>query len=148
VYIYLIRQENSNYYKIGKSVSPKSRIKTLQDGNPVALKLIHSTQCADNGFLAELAIHSKFKNYYVQGEWFEFKDNQIANVIEQMNQYASVLSNRKPDKGMCDIFDWMIRQPDFWKTRRIVIDHSTKRAWTEPINMSEKNSKPQGKNVI
>lgn len=142
MYIYLIRQEDSNYYKIGKSISPKSRIKNLQKGNPITLKLIYSARCADNGFLAELAAHNKFKNCCVRGEWFEFEDNQVANVIEQMNQYASILPVRKPDKGICDIFDWMIRQPDFWKTRRIVIDHSTKRAWTEPINMPEKNSKP------
>lgn len=76
--LYIIKQENSDYYKIGKSSSPDYRLLTLQIGNPNKLTIEYIKE--GYGSL-EGWIHEKFKKYRHIGEWFEFSPEMYAQLI-------------------------------------------------------------------
>ena len=64
--IYFIRAENG-LVKIGKSNNPKNRLKTLQVGSPVKLKII---KVISGGINIEKLLHNYFKCIRKNGEWF------------------------------------------------------------------------------
>jgi len=76
--LYIIKQENSDYYKIGMSDSPEYRRGILQIGNPNKLTIDYVKK--DYGSL-EGWIHEKFKKYRHIGEWFEFSPEMYAYVL-------------------------------------------------------------------
>ena len=69
---YCIRQQVTNYLKIGKSENPQRRLKELQTGSPTTLTLLHSIE---GDFESEL--HQKFREFNLNGEWFEWHDDII-----------------------------------------------------------------------
>ena len=69
-WVYLVKAEDINQYKIGQSKAPNIRLKALQKQSPIKLTLIHLIQCADVG-KAEANLHKRFADYKVSGEWFE-----------------------------------------------------------------------------
>lgn len=68
-WVYLVKAENLNQYKIGLSKTPKIRLKALQKQSPVSLTLIHLIKCADMAEV-ELRLHQQFAKYRIIGEWF------------------------------------------------------------------------------
>src|ERR1700751_945933 len=67
--IYLV--EGNGRYKIGISQqSAKARLRSLQTGSPVPLKIIHSAIVCDCGFAEQLA-HGLLMRFRLHGEWFE-----------------------------------------------------------------------------
>jgi hypothetical protein len=64
--IYFIQAQNG-LVKIGKSNKPISRLKTLQTGSPIGLKIIKSVP---GGMNLEKLIHYYFKKLRKNGEWF------------------------------------------------------------------------------
>ena len=75
----------NNYYKIGKSIKPKSREKTLQSEVP-SIQLIDVFK--GYGKL-EKKLHSRFKDKRVRGEWFSLSTNDICSL---KNEFESDLS--------------------------------------------------------
>lgn len=87
-YLYLINQEDSNYYKVGYAINLKSRISCLQSGSPQKLILTHSIKldCHEKTIKkAERRIHRKYKQLQVQGEWFLFDGTVIYSVVDQFS---------------------------------------------------------------
>ena len=81
-YIYIINQENTNYYKIGISKQIISnRIAALQSGNPFKLNVIWKYY-TPNASRIEKELHNKYKSNNVSGEWFELSKNDI-EIIKQ-----------------------------------------------------------------
>jgi hypothetical protein len=80
--VYVIQSGNTNYYKIGVSVDPYSRMKDLQIGNPVDLKIIASYKVKDAEKI-EHELHTVFKNKRLKREWFELnkRDLEVCNSI-------------------------------------------------------------------
>jgi hypothetical protein len=74
-FIYLVRAHTGEH-KIGHSVNPGSRIKTFSVQPPFEYKLIH-TFFADDMKRAEVALHEKFSNKRIKGEWFLLNSNDI-----------------------------------------------------------------------
>ncbi len=71
MYIYLFKSEENGYYKIGKSVNPDKRIKTLQTGNPEKISLINKVQISNKfSNRIESALHSQYSYANKIGEWF------------------------------------------------------------------------------
>jgi hypothetical protein len=71
------------YVKIGHTVNPEQRLKTLQTGCPLeinieALLLVYSQDLAQ---LAETSIHKKLKLNRVKGEWFRL-DSRLHRFIK------------------------------------------------------------------
>jgi hypothetical protein len=68
---YIIKENNSGLYKIGKSTTPKHRERTLQSQIPN----IDIIKIWDKDIEKEL--HHKYRNHRVRGEWFDLTNIQI-----------------------------------------------------------------------
>lgn len=77
-YIYLMRDGHSGYTKIGKSINPTVREKTLQSEKPdtVSLKAWKSTEDKERW------LHDLYSEHRVRGEWFELSDHDIEYIAE------------------------------------------------------------------
>ena len=91
--VYLIRQENTFFYKIGytSSTSAKGRLSSMQTGNPFKLHLVKEVK--GNPYI-EKHLHGVFSKLRVRGEWYRFdykdlKKVHIAfdNIKEQQKKY-------------------------------------------------------------
>jgi hypothetical protein len=68
---YILKDETNNFYKIGKSVNPIIREKTLQSEKPT-IKMIKVFNKD-----IEKELHNKYKEFRVRGEWFDLNKIQI-----------------------------------------------------------------------
>jgi len=75
---YIITDFNGNY-KIGKSVNPDSRLKSLQLGNP-NITLIAVVDCD-----IEKIIHNELSVFSISNEWFKLEKNQLKQIIKKYN---------------------------------------------------------------
>ena len=75
--VYLIHMQGTTFYKIGMSLDPQIRLRTLQTGNPHQLS-IRSTQVVQDMRSAEIGLHRQFEALRVPNlnarEWFDFGD--------------------------------------------------------------------------
>lgn len=72
--VYFIRDAERPEVKIGYSYSPTTRMKALQHNHPRPLQLLKTIY----GFRAEeAALHRKFKQYRLHGEWFQLSDELV-----------------------------------------------------------------------
>jgi hypothetical protein len=80
-FIYFIQGENGGPIKIGFAKNIKDRIKTLQTGYPDVLKLL----LAFPGNLEiEQEMHKQFKQYKLNGEWF----NPLPELIDKIKEFT------------------------------------------------------------
>ena len=85
-YLYLIKCENSNYYKLGiSSICYKNRLSNLQSGCPYKLHMIHVVHSIDYKNI-EKEIHLKFNKYRHFGEWFIFTNIEVEKIIKTMDK--------------------------------------------------------------
>ena len=98
--IYLIKEANSEKYKIGyTSLSINERIKQLQTGNAEKLETVHlyNTRIADSKIKKlESAIHAHFKLKRKKGEWFFLTKEDISNflyICEKIESNIMILQN-------------------------------------------------------
>lgn len=69
--IYLIICKNNSTCKIGYSKNPKNRLMQLQSSNPYFLELVATI---DGTLQDEKRLHTKFKDYRIGGEWFNYSE--------------------------------------------------------------------------
>lgn len=79
MYTYFIQAEEGGLIKIGTAISPLFRLRTMQTGCPLKLRLIGLT---DGDRLFERGLHKKFEGTRVHGEWFEPSEELLALVAE------------------------------------------------------------------
>lgn len=76
--VYLIHMEGTTFYKIGMSLDPQIRLRTLQTGNPHTLT-IRRTQLVPDMRSAESQLHRRFVAQRIANinamEWFDFGTN-------------------------------------------------------------------------
>ena len=76
-YIYLIHMETTAFYKIGMSLDPEIRLRTLQTGNPHPLYLL-KTHTVQDMRSAEMDLHRQFETQRVPNlnvrEWLDLSD--------------------------------------------------------------------------
>ncbi|KAL9098918.1 MAG: hypothetical protein Q9163_005505 [Psora crenata] len=86
-YVYLIHMEGTMFYKIGMSLDPHIRLRTLQTGNPHTL-LILNTKAVQDMRAAETSLHQQFEAQRVPNpiarEWFDF-GNDIGQIETAFN---------------------------------------------------------------
>lgn len=69
--VYFIKQENSDFVKVGFTTSTvESRLRGIQTGNPSPLKIIGIIPDGDAPL--ETALHYYFRKTRVSGEWFTY----------------------------------------------------------------------------
>lgn len=76
-YVYLIRMQDTTFYKVGMSLDPEIRLRTLQTGNPHRLLLVDRLAVRDMRG-AEMELHRRLErrrvpNVYVR-EWFDLDE--------------------------------------------------------------------------
>jgi len=72
---YIMVDTTNNLYKIGKSVNPKYREKTLQSEKPtIELYLICD-------YDVEKILHIKYKDKRIRGEWFSLSQNDLIDIV-------------------------------------------------------------------
>lgn len=76
---YIIKDENTGLYKIGKSIDPLHREKTLQSEKPLlkAVKIFKEDH--------EAELHDLYKKQRVRGEWFNLTKLQLEYVCRKYN---------------------------------------------------------------
>jgi len=81
-YIYIIQQKDTTYYKIGFSHDDniKNRLSNLQVGNPEKLIFVGSFYTLNISL--EKDIHTYFKDYRIQGEWFDLDSVAILKLLD------------------------------------------------------------------
>ncbi|HDZ14843.1 hypothetical protein LCGC14_1411960 [marine sediment metagenome] len=74
-YLYIINCVGTDYYKIGVSDRPKSRVVTLQTGCPYCLELVkkYAFKTKLEAYAAEAVTHRVLNDHLVHGEWFKLK---------------------------------------------------------------------------
>lgn len=78
---YLMRDENTGCTKIGKSVNPRRRERTLLSDKPTITLF---KVCEKN---VERELHAKYKDKRVRGEWFTLTEEDIADISKNYNFY-------------------------------------------------------------
>ena len=102
-YVYIIKVEHGNFYKIGKSADPKARLSDLQTANYSNLELIVSFACKDS-YRLEKEAHRLFKEKNTRGEWFEMSFAELYRAIIRIQMKCNKInlikdkSNKLPSK--------------------------------------------------
>jgi hypothetical protein len=68
-YVYFIRCENTNFYKIGVSTNPYNRLQSIDSGNPFELNILSLHKLIDP-YGVELELKEKYSNYNCKKEWY------------------------------------------------------------------------------
>lgn len=74
---YIMKDESTGFYKIGRSVNPKYREKTLQSEKPT-IRMIYFGKID-----IEKSLHKRFKDKRIRGEWFDLQETDI-NYIKSL----------------------------------------------------------------
>lgn len=88
-FVYIMHNRRNGYFKIGKSVDPEYREKTLQAEEPDII-LIDKWEAASH---IETTLHGKFRDKRKRGEWFALTDDDISTIRQFMEQLPK---RRKP----------------------------------------------------
>ena len=83
--IYIIKGDK--FYKIGFANNVKSRLSTIQAGNPFDLELVFSKELF-SAPLFEQRLHKMFYSKRVRGEWFVLDTIDIAEITTLLNEWA------------------------------------------------------------
>lgn len=74
-YVYFIGGDDTALIKIGYASNVARRLRALQTGSPVRLKVLSRFPGSQR---VEKSIHRRFRDYRTHGEWFSFPDLQDA----------------------------------------------------------------------
>lgn len=83
--IYVMIDKNTGLYKIGRSVNPSFRERTLQSEKPT-IEMIFTARAISND---EKVLHEMFQHQRVRGEWFDLNGTQL----NQIKQYITAKSD-------------------------------------------------------
>lgn len=76
-YVYLMQSRDA--YKIGKSVAPDRRLTEISSLIPHPMRLVHTIR-TDNMTSLERALHARFADKRLEGEWFALTPDDIEYV--------------------------------------------------------------------
>lgn len=76
--VYLIRNNTNGFTKIGFSVQPRMREKTLQSEEPELLLL----GSIEGSRRTERALHEAYADQRIRGEWFDLTDSDVREILE------------------------------------------------------------------
>ena len=75
-YVYIMLNNLNGYYKIGRSIKPEHRERTLQSQEPDVVLIDKWVASAE----VEKNLHIKYKEKRIRGEWFELGENDIEEI--------------------------------------------------------------------
>jgi hypothetical protein len=79
--VYIMIDKNTGYYKIGRSLNPIKREKTLQSEKPT----IELLQTFNAKIIDERNLHIMFANKRIRGEWFDLSGSDMQSITTYFN---------------------------------------------------------------
>lgn len=73
-FVYFIADSADRFVKIGVGSNLEMRLRELQVGNPLTLRVVHSFV---GSFFEEKELHQRFRAERVRGEWFHFRGEVV-----------------------------------------------------------------------
>ena len=104
--VYFIQAEGGQI-KIGRSDCPTIRLKTLETGSPVQLKLLKQISCdRKESKILEDKLHLKFKDCRLHGEWFHPTDELLKYIKNVPKIKLSTIQRRliKASGDVCSLY--------------------------------------------
>lgn len=88
-YIYLLKEEGTNNFKLGRAKQPKRRLRDLKTGNPRQIRIVVTIKCADYK-KTEIGIHKKYAHYRITGtrEWYVLTPLALNDLLATLNRIA------------------------------------------------------------
>lgn len=92
MYVYFIEAfRETPLVKIGKAKNPEARLRNLQVGSPVKLKMIGQVKCKSDfhALQVEKFAHNLFYKQRRRGEWFRLSEKHremLKRVVEKANE--------------------------------------------------------------
>lgn len=90
-YVYLMFNKHNRYHKIGRSVKPEYRERTLQGQEP-DIELVEKWIASSE---VESMLHRKYKEKRKRGEWFDLNENDIEEIKIFMQKITSITKRQK-----------------------------------------------------
>ncbi|MEH2201239.1 GIY-YIG nuclease family protein [Nostoc sp.] len=85
--VYLVNAKGTNRYKIGYTNRPfEQRLTELSGGQSPFPLIATKTILVEDAQTIELGLHHKFTSFRKHGEWFEFDNRQLKEVIKTMDK--------------------------------------------------------------
>jgi len=77
--VYIAHDKVKNIYKIGKSINPIKRVRSLKCSN-LDIELISYRR----GYsILEKDMHKNYKDYCIGGEWFNFTEEKLREILKK-----------------------------------------------------------------
>ena len=94
MYVYFIQafgQKELILIKIGKASDPQARLRQLQTGSPIKLKMLGTVKCRDDSHARsiEKLAHNIFHEQRRRGEWFRLSAKHIKQIKSLVETAAS-----------------------------------------------------------
>lgn len=88
-YVYFIQEENSHFYKVGRSNDPIERVKQLQTGNCRKLNLYCTVLCRDlpSACRLETNLHKYLAGQKINNEWYKLDKKHIKEIIKFIEMF-------------------------------------------------------------
>lgn len=93
-YIYVIGAAGMQAVKIGYAANVEARLSGLQTGSPFPLTVLWQQMVSD-AKSAEDALHKRFRDKRIRGEWFDLGPDAVRIVREACNTVAPVPFSRR-----------------------------------------------------
>lgn len=88
MFVYLIRCEENNYYKIGVTKNIQRRLKQIQTGSPDKIYLVEKYE-SNYSYKIEKALHGFLSHYHRNNEWFELPLEEELKFLEMCKTIES-----------------------------------------------------------
>ena len=100
-FVYLIQSGNkkNSPVKIGMANNPHDRIKQLQTGNPVLLRLRLTVECSsrEHAMKVEKLLHRELKNRNIINEWFSVSETNLLKTLNLIGNHEAASCVRDCD---------------------------------------------------
>lgn len=84
-WVYLMKDQANNAYKIGISNKPEYREKTLQSEKPTIIKITAKQYpTRELARAVESSLHKVYEKKRIRGEWFRLDDNDVENLKQSL----------------------------------------------------------------
>jgi hypothetical protein len=91
--VYLFKDLDSGYIKIGASVNPKNRLSTIKSReNKRLLFICYFENCT---LADEKNIHKNFGHYHINGDWFNINEQEVIDYITNHMNNVNINVNTK-----------------------------------------------------
>src|SRR5690606_26032137 len=86
-FIYILKLNGFDIYKIGVSSNPERRIKDIDGANPFGVDVLF-TEYFKNVYEMEECVHDSFCKNSMRREWFKIQPEDVTTLINQLKDFS------------------------------------------------------------